>query len=377
MTEATSDAFLSGEGVPVPLRDVDAELARLWGPAAEREGGPDLERPTVTRLALANLVLADLESDGAHTRAILEGVTRHFPSRTIILRRSGRDDRELTAEVAALCHLPAPGMPQVCAERIILRAGEAALDLIPGAVRPLLEADLPLVLWWAGDPLPTATLFRDLADESARLILDLPDPGTNPEALRFALDLQVNAFGRDQAWFGITLWRERLAHFFDAPGAAAALDRIERVRIEVAVPPGAVGTPRVALWLAAWLAGQLGWSHRARIAIGHTLYGAVFNGPAGGLAIEFETVTRDGLDLPVVIAARLEAGDAGTFEARRLNGGAEVRIQAEVPGQPAFPRLVRGPEWSAAHRIAAALESARDDPPYRAALPHLLWMLGG
>src|SRR5262245_60273141 len=116
MVEAASDAFLSGEGVPVPLRDVDAELARLWGPAAEREGGPDLDHPNVTRLALANLVLADLESDGARTRALLEGVTRRYPSRTIVLRRSGRDDRELAAEISAVCHLPAPGLPQVCAE---------------------------------------------------------------------------------------------------------------------------------------------------------------------------------------------------------------------------------------------------------------------
>ena len=60
--------------------------------------------------------------------------------------------RNVAAEVSALCHLPAPGLPQVCSERIVLRAGPQAGDLLPGAIRPLLEADLPFVLWWTDDP---------------------------------------------------------------------------------------------------------------------------------------------------------------------------------------------------------------------------------
>ena len=40
MTETSSDAFLSGQGIPVDPRDIETELTRLWGPAAERVGGP-------------------------------------------------------------------------------------------------------------------------------------------------------------------------------------------------------------------------------------------------------------------------------------------------------------------------------------------------
>ena len=90
--------------------------------------------------------------------------------------------------MSALCHLPAPGLPQVCSERIVLRAGPKAIDLIPGAVRPLLEADLPMVLWWTGDPRKHEHLFRDLADECSRLVLDLPDPGAEAGALRLGLE---------------------------------------------------------------------------------------------------------------------------------------------------------------------------------------------
>ena len=84
---------------------------------------------------------------------VLETVIARFPCRAIVLCW-GRTipSAEIAAEVSALCHLPAPGLPQVCSERIVLRAGPNAVDLVPGAVRSLLEADLPMVLWWTGDP---------------------------------------------------------------------------------------------------------------------------------------------------------------------------------------------------------------------------------
>ncbi len=298
MASETVDAFLSGAGIPVALRDVDEELSKLWGPAAEREGGPDLEHPTVTRLALANLVLADLESDGARSRGLLQEVSRRYPSRTIVLRRRDEPGRQIGAEVSAVCHLPAPGLPQVCAEQIVLWAGPDARELLPGAVRPLLEADLPLILWWDGDPRPAEALFRDLADESSRVILDLPDPEIEPDALGLALDLAVNPFGRDLAWFGITPWRELVSHFFDPPGAEKALDTIRLVRVEAVAPQGATRTPRVALWLVAWLAGQLGWKPKARLARGTELFGAVFDGPSGGIGVEFQTERTSPAILP-------------------------------------------------------------------------------
>jgi hypothetical protein len=377
MVSGTSDAFLSGEGIPVAIEDVDEELSKLWGPAAEREGGPDQEHPTVTRLALANLVLADLDSDGVRTRNLLEQVARIYPSRMIVLRRQQEAGRRVNAEISALCHLPAPGLPQVCAERIVLRAGADALELLPGAVRPLLETGLPLVLWWAGDARPEEALFRNLAAESARLILDHPDPEADPAALRTALDLELNRFGRDLAWFGITPWRELVAHFFDPPGAEQALDRLALVRVASVAATDTTRTPRVALWLVAWLAGQLGWKPKARLARGRELFGAVFDGPGGGIGVEFRTVREPDVGLPHLSGVTLDAGAAGTFELRRDDGSPEVSVATHAPSQPEeHPHLLRVPEWDDTRRLAAALESARDDPPYRSALPHLMWLLG-
>ena len=178
MASATPDDFLSGQGVAVDLHDVEAELTRLWGPAAEQVGGPDQEHPNVTRIVLANLVV-----DCRWRRGTAAAATCSTPSPrgTPAARSScaGPTSPAATsrAEVSALCHLPAPGLPQVCSERIVLRAGPDAVDLLPGrrsaaprgrpAVRPLVDRR---------PPAPTRPSSATSATSARRLILDLPDP---------------------------------------------------------------------------------------------------------------------------------------------------------------------------------------------------------
>src|SRR5437588_4989658 len=99
MAESSTDAFLNGQGVPVELHDIETELTRLWGPAAERAGGPDLETPHVTRIVLANLVVMSRPGDEEQLGAVLDTVTARYPSRTIVLRRTDGPDRALAAEV--------------------------------------------------------------------------------------------------------------------------------------------------------------------------------------------------------------------------------------------------------------------------------------
>jgi glucose-6-phosphate dehydrogenase assembly protein OpcA len=376
MSETTnaSDAFLSGQGIPVDLRDVDSELVRLWGPAAEREGGPDLDHPTVTRLVLANLVAADMSSDPKRVDDLLEIVTGRYPCRAILLRRSDDTARKVSAEVSAVCHLPAPGMPQVCAERILLHAGTSALDLLPGAVLSLLETDLPVVLWWSGDPRPYESLYRDLATEASRVIPDLPDPGAEIDGLKLALDLTINTYSRDIAWFGISLWRELSAQFFDTQCAAELLPQISEIQIS-AVSPSSASTPRVSAWLAAWFAGQLGWTSKERKRQGDVL-SATFNGPSGDIAVELATRVDASLPIPHVLGLTIKTTTGGEFRLTRASATAqEVRVDLNSSTHCSLPRVVHAPGWDAARRLAAAQESARDDPPYRHALPHMLWLI--
>jgi glucose-6-phosphate dehydrogenase assembly protein OpcA len=379
----TTDAFLSGEGVPVDLHDIETELIRLWGPAAERAGGPVPEQPNVTRIVLANLVVIGQSTDLARFRETLDTVTTRFPCRTIVVCRSNEPGRAIAAEVSALCHLPAPGLPQACSERIVLRTGADAAPLVPGAIRPLLESDLPFVLWWTEDPRIDEALYRALGDECSRLILDLPDPGADPTAIRFGLDLTISPYSRDTAWFGLTRWRELIAQFFDAPDHLETLSRIDSVRIVAETPEAVVTAPRrIALWLAAWLAGQLFWRPQGQPERSGGSVRATFKGPDGPVAVTIETLSDPGLATgqfrEITLTTRADAGAGGsTFKLERVSSrSAEVRIEIDAPDYCTLPRTVLAPIIDPARRVAAALESARNDPPFQNALPHFLWLLG-
>lgn len=379
MAEAASDAFLNGQGVPVTdLQDIETELTRLWGPAAERVGGPDLENPNVTRIALANLVVVTHQGESRGLREVLDAVTARYPCRAIVVSRTDSPGRSLSVEVSALCHLPAPGLPQVCSERIVLEAGPEAVDLVGGAVRPLLETDLPFVLWWTYDPRHDEGLFRDLANECSRLILDLSDLGADPAALELGLDPEVSPYGRDVAWCGLTRWRELVAQFFDPPFHHEVLSRINSVRIEMAAP-SLDGPPRPAVWLAAWLAGQLGWTPQGSPERSPGRLAATFQGPSGAITVEIVTEEVPGLDVSRMQATKITAkahNGIETFALRRISAQSEeVRINVDSPGYCCLPRMVSAPEPDHARRVSAAFESARDDPPFRHALPLALWLL--
>jgi hypothetical protein len=383
-SESATDTFLQGQGIPVELREIETTLQQLWGPAAEMVGGPEPEHPHVTRIALANLVVERLVFECERLRPVVESVITRYPCRAIIVRGSEDPEPRITAEVSAICHLPDPGLPQVCSERILLHAGPNALKLIAGAVRPLLEADLPMVLWWTTDPRQHEPLFRDLGDECSRLLLDLPDPGTSAESLRLGLDPAICPCSRDTVWYGLTRWRELVAQFFDPPCHHETLSRIDALHIE-AISPDPSRPPRMAIWLAAWLAGQLGWKCQGQpvreAGASGSSFRAAFLGPLGTLGVEIVTrpVSGTAASEPAITGVTLTArGPEGveTFcSSRPAPGSPDVRIQARAPDYCRLPTMVQAPELDAARRVAAALDASRFDRPFEAARPVALWLL--
>ncbi len=247
-----------------------------------------------------------------------------------------------------------------------------------------------MVLWWNGDPRQNEQLFRDLADECSRLILDLPDPETDVEALRLGLDPSICPFSRDVSWFGLARWRELVAQFFDAGCSGDALVRIESVQITAAAPADrADRTPRIAIWLAAWLAGQLGWepqgSPNRDAADDEVGLQAAFRGPQGNVAVRIATrpdhsgTIREPRVIEVSVTARGADGRGSErfHLVRPTVDSTAVQVHAESAELCRLPRLVEAPELDPAHRIAAALESSRNDPPFHNALPIALWLMGG
>jgi glucose-6-phosphate dehydrogenase assembly protein OpcA len=310
---------------------------------------------------------------------VLDTVTARYPSRAIVLHFTEDPERRIGAEVSALCHLVAAGEPQVCSERIVLSAGPRAIDQLPGAIRPLLEADLPFVLWWVDDPRHQDALFRDLGDECSRLILDLPDPGTDPEALRFGLDPAITPYSRDTAWFGLTRWRELVAQLFDPPCHTDPLARLGSVRIEV-LTPQADPPPRLALWLAAWMAGQLGWQQKDRPQRNAAGLHASFTGPAGTTDVEIVPLIDSTQAAPRIQGVTLKthptANGSETFHLFHPSiQSDEIRIEITSADYCTLPRSVIAPPLDHARRVSAALESSRYDESFQHALPHLFWLL--
>jgi glucose-6-phosphate dehydrogenase assembly protein OpcA len=309
---------------------------------------------------------------------VIDTVVARYPCRAVVVRRDEAVGRKVSAEISALCHLPAPGMPQVCSEHILLRSGRDGEELIPGAVRPLLEADLPVVVWWVGDPREAMDLYRELAQEANRVIADLPDTGAPPEAVRAALDLTVNPYDRDLAYFGITRWRELVAGFFDSIGQEAYLRRIKSVAITAdAADAGPV--PRISAWLAGWLAGMLGWVPKSHAHTAPARNVATFSTDSGDVTVTFSTdLDADATPARIAsVAITAAEEDGGEVAFRLVRLGDQVVVEVDGPGRARLPRMVQAAELTPADRVSAALESAREDPPYRKALPNALWLLEG
>lgn len=370
---STTEAFLDGQGIPVDPSRIEAELDALWGPAADQAGGPDVDQPSVTKLVLANLVVSGLGPDADSIAPVLRDVVAQFPCRVIVLRTDDNPDRAVRAEISAVCHLPSPGRPQVCGERIVLTAGKTALDLLPGAVRPLLESDLPSVLWWTDDPRDTSGLFFDLIDEATRAIIDRPDPAADPAFLSAAPD-----WARDAVWHGIVPWREAVAQMFDAADAASELASIASVEVTARVAVAKL--PRAACWLIAWLAGQLGWRPRSRAPVGQGGVKAVFEAAHGPVSVAIRAEVDPDETSAKLIHARLTIqntdGESFLDVARVADQADELRIETCSPTHCNLPRLVRAPALDRARRVASALEVRHDDEPYRKALPIARWLLG-
>ncbi len=374
---AASDDFLEGRGIPVPLTDVETALEKLWGPAAEKAGGPELDHPSVTRIALANIVLVDLGPITTRLDATIEAIAAHYPSRILVLRIAKRRDRRVQAHVAAQCHLPTPGRPQVCSEQIILHAAADALDMLPGAVRSLLAADLKTVLWWSDDLGNAPELLGQLAEGVDRIILDRPDPCDDPAALIEAIDLDGFPISHDIAWFGLTPWRSLIARLFDPP-AIGSFTAIDRITI-TADAESAAQPPRAAIWLSAWFAGQLGWTPD-QLNSGPGFIDAQFNGPQGPIQVRLES--NEAKVGPFARIKSLSIGfrtdSAGSMtRSVLLQRSGEQHCEVHVGNDEAhsLPRLVLAPEYDAASRLAAALDTDRHDRPYIRAVPIARWLL--
>ncbi len=320
------------EQVSVPsdlkLSDIEKGFSALWNKTAGEAG-----ETAVTRVCTMSLIvhLPGRSSLDPAMDAVRVASLEHPLRAVFLLAEPGETD--IKGNISGYCQVAQGGDLQVCCEEIVLTAtGEAAQNL-PSAAIDLLVPDLPVALWWVGEPQFGTEMMDRLRSVSDNLIVDSHDFA---DALRDMKQLAAN-IGRqphagvsDVNWSRITQWREQVADLFDDPTARSHIGRIESLHIDYAGDTD----PSQAILFAGWFGERLDWSRSS--------------GPGdmggGKFASVVTNTSRKEIELKIsptglrqvaegnIVAVEIEAGDgAFTFrvasedERMRL----EVRAQAE------------------------------------------------
>jgi glucose-6-phosphate dehydrogenase assembly protein OpcA len=252
------------------IAEIDLELAKIWAvPNLVVVVGGVEERHVAARTSVMNLVVVARRPEIAeHAAATIQQLTGRHPSRTLILSSADVESRSwLDAQIRAYCVLPREDAAETCAEQIYITAGGDAGRHLDAIVAPLLIHDLPVTLWWPGEPPFQTEAARDLLQMSDRLVVDgsswTGDGLGRLRQLAEAMDRDRLAVG-DFALMRQSRWREAIASVFDLPDFLPYLRWIRRVAVTYGThdQTGGPGSTNVIkpVYHVAWLASRLGMS---------------------------------------------------------------------------------------------------------------------
>ena len=250
-----------GEAKPIAIPDIEAGLTKLWSSAADKDGDN-----AVTRACVLNfIVYAGGEQDIQRATDTVAQFTLSHPSRGIVLVTEPNAPDGLKSWISAHCQLPSPDGKQVCCEQITLEASGATLDAMASVVTPLLVSDLPVVVWWPGQPQLEGVLFDHLMSVADRLIVDSSEfeesvSATLNKLASLASQRYQGVNFNDLNWARLTTWREMIAQFFDDAAFLPYLSTIGTVSLEYGrTDPSKNPNAAQALMLVVWLASRLNW----------------------------------------------------------------------------------------------------------------------
>jgi glucose-6-phosphate dehydrogenase assembly protein OpcA len=246
---------------------VATELSKIWSAISLTTPGDegDPERRVAARSTVMNLVvIAGRGETGERAAAIIDGLTGRHPSRTLIVSPADPDGPSwIDAQVQAHCMLPSDTAPETCSELVYLTCGGESGQHMAGIVAPLLVHDLPVTLWWPGEPHFESKSVRDWLTMADRVIVD--GAGWSGDGLAglvamAALPGRYQVEISDFALLRQARWREALASTFDRPALMPFLQHLDRVAIRYAAADGTPSGTNIVrpIYHAAWLASRLG-----------------------------------------------------------------------------------------------------------------------
>jgi glucose-6-phosphate dehydrogenase assembly protein OpcA len=245
---------------------IAAELGRIWSSISLTAEGPDgEERRVAARSSVMNLVVITGRGEiGERVAAIVDGLTGRHPSRTLIVTPADPDGPPwLDAQVQAHCVLPSDNAPETCSELVYLTCGGESGQHLAGMVAPLLIHDLPVTVWWPGEPHFEGRSAGELLPMADRVLVD--GSGWSGDGLTGLLAMAAlpGRFDLEIADFAMlrqARWREAIASTFDRPALLPFLGHLDRMEVHYAASDGAPGMANVVrpLYHVAWLASRLG-----------------------------------------------------------------------------------------------------------------------
>ena len=392
------------------IAEIESELARIWAAqdlAVESDG--EMIRHVAARTSVMNLVVVARRPEVAERcAAVIQKLTGRHPSRTIVIQSADPDGPSwLDARIEAHCILPRPDAAETCAETILVTSGGEAGRHLSAIATPLIIHDLPVTVWWPGEPPLKSGPARDLLVGADRLIVDGSTwNGDGLERLRHLAEL-VESTGIAFSDFALarqSRWREAIASTFDDIDFLPYLRSIRRIAVTYSThdESGAPGSTNLVkpIYHVGWLASRLGLS------VVKTL--APFGGPARPSGAGASRTARSGSVRPAIhrgLVATLSDGRAeiavvvrpvvsetppGTTlrvellaERRSSELRTDVTAEAETvhvrvwqDGVEALDRNFRAPRRNDVDLLAEAIESGRRDPVAVGALRSAAQLVG-
>ncbi len=385
------------------LAGIEAELARIWRSAPLTTEGVDgmPERRIAARTSVLNLVVIARQPElGERAAAVIRMLAGRHPSRTLIVSSADPDGPSwLDAHIQAHCILPRENAPETCAEFINLIAGGETGQHVAAIVAPLLVHDLPVTLWWPGDPPLISRQALDLLEMADRLVVDgsswSGDGVDRLRALAALVDDRDLAGGTlavsDFALLRQSRWREAIASCFDRPDLLPFLRGITSVAVTYAAHrgAGAGGTNIIKpLYHVAWLASRLEMTvvrplvadsaeeHDGVAGLGPALIGSL---RAGRRQVDarLQPVASElpsGTTLTVEITAHRHHQALGIIVSAEAES---VIVRSSLDSQTLPERRFMAPRRADVDLLAETIESVGRDPIAVAALRTAARLVGG
>ena len=369
------------------IDDVEKELARIWARqdlTTQMDGQP--ARHVAARTSVMNLVVIARRPETAERgAATIQALTGRHPSRTIVVQSADPDGPSwIDGRVEAHCILPREDAPETCAETIHLVVGGEAGRHLSAIVAPLIIHDLPVTVWWPGEPPFTSRAAVDLFMAADRLIVDgstWSGDGLARLAELAEIADRTNLAVSDFAQVRQSRWREAIASIFDDADYLPYLRSLRRIAVTYGThdETGAPGSTNLVkpVYHVAWLASRLGLTvHRPlEVVAGTSHRSASSTKPATSRGMA--ATLRDGrADVAVVIRPVVSEMPSGTTLRVELlceRRGSELRADVTAEAETVHVRVWQdGVECLERHFLAArrgdvdllseAIESSPHDP---------------